>query len=329
MEHTLFECPTVCGPDPLYKAIRNNDEFCLHRAVRKQCEEMYQNCHSYLDSDFQKEFQRNFHHRWFEMFLISSLREAGIEPEEKGNDEGPDVKLIIGTQTIWIEAVCVGPGDNEKTDSLHPYPEINSPAILSVPHKEMILRFRSSLQEKADKFKKYRHNGLVKEEDLTVVAINFNFNFEKSHGNYPNSFLHLPKVVMCSVYGKAIETDSNVRTIEKSNGATVDVRCFVDKCMNHVSALLATSADVINTSKFLNEVADAYKEFFFFRNLGTDTNNKWPRKLYPLWKEFWFKESSNDWFLKHPCDSELLKFMKLNNLSYLLPNKGTLVSKKI
>ena len=102
MEHTLFECTAVNRLDPAYRTIRKDDEVCLYRVVRKQCEKMYQNFYPCLDCDFQKEFQRNFHNRWFEMFLISSLLEAVIQPEEKENDEGPDTKLIIGTQTIWV-----------------------------------------------------------------------------------------------------------------------------------------------------------------------------------------------------------------------------------
>lgn len=138
-----------------------------YKEVREHCEDLWCDYAQYADAHFLHEFPRNFHQRWFEMYLTISLLRSGIDvccPKP-----GPDIQVNLNGQRVYIEAVCATSGEPNRPDSV---PDLPAGRAAAVPTDNYVLRVLSSLRYKADKIEKYLEKGFMSEQDLVVIAIN-------------------------------------------------------------------------------------------------------------------------------------------------------------
>ena len=270
-----------------YESIRDGtNDRC--RLVREHCEDLWQDYQGFEDKHFLQEFSLHFHSRWFEMYLTVALLRAGISVECP--KPGPDILATFDERRVWIEAVCAGPGQPGKPDSV---PGDEEGVARPVPIQQYVMRIRSSLMEKAKEYATYAEAGIVASEDSTVVALNV--------GGIVGLGQKMDECLMRSVYGignlianldiisrKIVGYSREaMSSVPKASGAGVGVQCFTDGSMAHISALLASGTNAFNCSGLLGQ------DFILYPNLTAA--NPWLAGLIPLGREWKFVESDTDW----------------------------------
>lgn len=116
------------------------------KEVRDHCIDLWCDYAQYADAHFLNEFPRNFHQRWFEMYLTVSLLRAGIGvccPKP-----GPDIQLKLNGRHGYIEAVCASSGEQNRHDSVS---DLLPGRAAAVPMDSYVLRVLSSLLDKEKK----------------------------------------------------------------------------------------------------------------------------------------------------------------------------------
>ncbi len=258
-----------------YINIRDEKDYRLI-PIRKDCENMWDVYSKYADDNFLSDFKMQFYPRWFEMYLTFSLLEAGVYITKTG-DGMPDVLAKIGERKVWIEAVCVGPGEPGKPDSV---PDMELLKVSSTPERELTLRTLNALHSKDKQFKKYIEHGIVEPDDLIIVAISYcNMGFERHW---------MAKYIRSAVYGEGdpilklgLDNNSQITrsklefeqkaVVTKRPGSTyekeIGVQSFIDfsvECMC-ISAILGSCA----YPKDLG-AKERGNDFIMFPNLTSD-----------------------------------------------------------
>jgi hypothetical protein len=234
----------------LYRNLRSasSDDTLKGRAFAEKLWETYQ---PYADSNFLTEIRRDFHARFWEMYLTCALLEmtaqyARVLPPPKPRKGGPDVLLEANGKRIWIEAVTVTDGDPTKPNSVVK-PTLGR--VSSVPHEEIVLRYTNAIDTKHRKYLEYRSKGLVAREDSYIVAIN----------DFPLSYLTelRPPLIVSAVYpigrlkveidektAEIVETGHQPRwKIAKKNGPVATCGFLSDQYQG-ISGLLHSWANV-------------------------------------------------------------------------------------
>jgi len=106
--------------------------------------------------------------RVWEMLLARHLDALGYKIST--SDEGPDFRIERGGKTIWIEAIC--PEAKGIPQDWLEGPKPGEFKVGDVPHKEVLLRWTAAIKEKRDKLEGYRKKGIVRADDIYVIAVN-------------------------------------------------------------------------------------------------------------------------------------------------------------
>ena len=280
--------PSKCSK--LYKRLHGpkGDRFDARFArTREHCEFLWSEFCEFADPNFKREFATRTHERWFEMYLTVSLDRAGYVV--KCPKPGPDLLLHVGGKRIWIEAVCASSGGLGRPDSV---PRMEPGRVRPEPSREYVLRVRNALETKQKKYRKYIEKGTVSHDDVTVVAVNVN--------NIDGLGPHINDHIMRSLYGLGdpivqldqrrrpigIEHD-RVESVRKSSGEDVGLLPFIDNSTAHVSALLASHANMINRPDLLGD------DFVLYPNVSCRT--PWPQAILKLGREWRFSPQTNGW----------------------------------
>ena len=291
IQNSLFDIPKPNDSDAMYNRVRSSkDPNSVY--ARECCENLWRDYREHAEKQWIHEFPRRFHERWFEMYLTVSLLRAGIAID--CSKPGPDIFAEINGRRVFIEAVCVGPGDRNKPDSV---PHIKPGSVGDVPVREYVLRINSSLSDKAKKFKTYIDEGKVDLNDLAAIALNM--------GRFPFLSLHIRDVMVRSVYGLGDEYISYDKATgdyvgygrksvpelrKKSTKASVNVQSFADGVMPHISAALLSEANAFTQPNTLGS------DFWLFPNLTA--SSLWPPRLIPMSQEFvTIEKTENEWVL--------------------------------
>jgi hypothetical protein len=239
---------------PGYIALRRGENIWC-QIGREHCEDLWQTFAPLADDNFMAEFAIHLHERWFEMYLAVALIRAGHEVQS--SKPGPDILLTVDGRRIWIEATCASAGEAEKPDSVPQLKcaELSEKIIVAeVPTDEMTLRIRNSLHTKEKKYRDYITKGIVRQEDVTAVAINVR--------EIGRPWADIDDLMRRTLYGLG----DLMLTINRETGETIDqthkhrpqiqkksskkslvgVEPFTDGSLSHISAVIASWEDAVS-----------------------------------------------------------------------------------
>ena len=270
------------------------------QSYKKKIEILWREYEPFAPNNFLKEAQKNFHQRWWEMYLTVGLlrlsNTSGFEVGTSKFDKGPDVKITYADgKCIWIEAVAPETGDRGKIDSV-PEPKINT--IEDFPERELLLRFTNALTAKREKFEKYLLDKIICQGDPCIVALsscNLDLYASLLGSQYP-----APLKVLAGCGNMVLSKNkpsyfSKRQPIEKASKETVPICLFEDPTFDSISAVLYSSSDPLN--------APSYPESTFQMILN-------PRAKVPLPDRFF--TNIDTWYFKKIEDGEVWKKIDKN-----------------
>ena len=249
MTESFFRnCELPC--DPIYQMLCHPDGFEHLERARQLTETMWSACYEYIDQDAPLRARDDFQSVWWELYLATSFRRAGIELtswDKRAPTIGiPDVVAI--NPRVWIEAVM--PWIGEKSDQLKEPPPGE---VYNVPHDQFVLRLTAAIQEKAKKFDTYIENGTVQPSEPMVIAV--------SGGRLPFKFSDapVPRIVRALFGVGDVGVQLDVKSGEivshfvqhqdrvfKRAGAEVRTDAFLNHEYDHISAVLYSAVDHVN-----------------------------------------------------------------------------------
>lgn len=219
------------------------------------------------------------------MYLTCSLLELQYEIEVQKTEKGPDICIRHNGCRIWIEAMAPGPGVG---DNAIPSIGLNARTwtFYREPENQIILRYRSALQEKLCKYTLYVRDGIIQKDEPYIIAIN------GSKVHLSSSDGELPYVVK-SVFpfgsqSGSIDFDSNTvldthyshrSVVITKKGANISTSIFLGEEFVGVSGVLYSSASCLNHLSYISD------NFAFVHN--PNATNPVPQKWFSIGREFW------------------------------------------
>ncbi len=222
-----------------YIALRNAPRLL---ELRNYCEELWKSFSPYADPTFRDEFARQFHPRFWEMYLCNQLLNMGFNLIPTDKRIGPDFLLKIDSLRVWIEATASDEG--EGADAV---PDIFDHFRFDpIPEEKIILRFTNSIASKSEKYYKYVRDGIINELDAFILAIN-----GKNIGVVSCDPSPIPAIVK-AVYPLGEHTVTiDTETLEiideryhyrgevvKQSGSSVSTSAFLDPARSGISGIL-------------------------------------------------------------------------------------------
>lgn len=238
--------------DPEYNNIRDGTDERL-RAAKKLTQELWAIYHPYADKHFLIEIRKDFHARFWEMYLACTLMHSGYKLSPH-IDKGPDIRIAHKSKIIWIEAVAPTGGNPAKPDSIRD-PNCSSKVIVTqdVPDRQIILRYRAVIHDKYLKYYEHINSGLISNDDCYVIAVNGH------RVPWAINDLGLPRIVSSVLpFGwPRVTIDKNsLRTVDrgweyrpylkKESGELVDTDIFIKPEYNHISAVISSMDNAVN-----------------------------------------------------------------------------------
>jgi type I restriction enzyme S subunit len=157
--------------DRLYNHLRDSTEQ-RAREAKDFVNQLWLRTADYVDLGFLTEASKQFHPRFWEMYLVAALLEHGFpvitRKERKFQGKGPDIQ--IGCVHAWIEAIAVSGGTTSEA-----VPELNSETkfATNVPQDKIKLRLTTAIQKKYEKYRdNYLKKGIVKQGEPFIIALN-------------------------------------------------------------------------------------------------------------------------------------------------------------
>lgn len=193
------------------------------------------------DPHFGLELDTDPHARLWEMMLAKILCTAGYEPASA--PYGPDFVVAKGGTRIFVEAICPGPGDEGRPNSVPPM-VYGAPIAQAVPVDSIVLRLRGALEEKRRRYAGYLAQGVVSEMDGCVIAVNPSKLHSRASGLWPPAILRAthglgnPYVIFGQdegVVGEGIEARVS---IPKVGGTVVDTTFLLSDENTFISGVL-------------------------------------------------------------------------------------------
>lgn len=236
------------GKDKIYCRIREKGDTHSEEAYIF-LNRIFSNVSQYIDSDIIQEITIQFHPRFWEIYLASSLMESDLNLEKSTSRDGPDicVKSNCGGR-IWVEAVTSSSGNAK--DAIK---ELEFGIIRDVPDDEIKLRILNSFSEKNRKYLQYLKNGFIEDDEPYIIGINA--------AQVPSSRreLEIPRIVRSLLpFGYlslhiGVEDLSLMNTsyeyqgeVIKISGSSVDTTSFLNHEYSGISAVIYSCDDIFN-----------------------------------------------------------------------------------
>ena len=237
--------------DPIYVNLRDIDDEHT-RVARAFAEHLWDGFRRFADPHFLTEVRRDFHARFWEMYLTCSLERsaAKLGAVLSCPKPGPDILFERGGKRIWIEAVVATNGIAGAPDSVV---EPNTDGSGKIPEEKLVLRYANSISEKYRKYQGYLKGGFIQPNDAFVIAINgaaLSYKWTRAQGDAPR---FLKAVYPIGVYqllldrhtGKIVGEQNEPRfSIPKASGKHVETMTFLEKGLEGISAIVGSYADV-------------------------------------------------------------------------------------
>ncbi len=164
--------------DPLWSHLNTQPEFEVQRAALSELRERYL---PFADSNFDTELRLQVGSRFWEMYLGCAMLDRGLAlvPRSQRASVGPDLCIRAGSQRIWVEAIA--PRTGTGTDAVR--------GLFAgsgwVPEAQIVLRYRSAIEEKHKKWRKYVSSGVISEDEPFLVGVN-GFQIPHGHNDFPD-----------------------------------------------------------------------------------------------------------------------------------------------
>ena len=230
--------------DPLWSRINTVPELKVQRAALLELQRRYL---PFADDNFDTELQLNFGSCFWEMYLACALldREMPLVPRSQRNSAGPDLCISAGGKKIWVEATAPRAGTGP--DAVPGVFEGNG----YVPESQIVLRYRSAVEEKHKKWLKYVTSRIVSADEPFLVAVN-GFQIPDGNNAFPDEVpyqvqsvlpIGAPSVTIDRETGQVLKEGFKTRWhIQKKSGAQVPTGVFLDEAYAGISGLLFSAA---------------------------------------------------------------------------------------
>ena len=228
-----------------------------------------------------------------EILLAEELIKCNFNP--KHPTRGPDFWIETNGKKIWIEVVTPEPKDlpNAYMDGTGD----------TIPHTEILLRWTAAIKDKSEKFRKYKNDGLIGDNDICVIAINGRL-LRGCNDVFPEFYgiSQLPFAVEAALGVGPLQITIETKTmkqvsselqhrpnIQNRNNANVASNIFLDSSHTHIDALWATDLDeglLLSRSCSMAIIHNP------------NCNNKLPLKLLPTQIEYAASISAVDYIIE-------------------------------
>jgi hypothetical protein len=250
-------CDHVFSPgdanDPAYVNLRSLETESI-AAARAFVESLWDRFRGFADRHFLTEIRRNFHARFWEMYLTCALQEyanrQGIEiscPKP-----GPDILLEHEGNRVWVEAVIATNGEPGRPDTVV---DPNPDGSARIPEEKIVLRYTNAISEKQRKYCGYLREGIVHKSDAFVIAVNgaaLAYQWTQAADDAPRFLkalypLGVYQVILDRRTGEIVGHQNEPRfSIVKATGSHVAVRPFLEQDWEGISAVLGSSANAMS-----------------------------------------------------------------------------------
>lgn len=281
----LFDA-SLENTDPKYRIVRDDPRY---QDLKKYIEKLWTKFHPFADNSFQADIAWQFHPHFWEMYLGCALLELGFDLTPRETKDGPDLKAKFRGKTVWVEATAPDKGSG---DDAVPEPIIDQ--ITEVPEEKVLLRFTNSVYEKKIKLQEYILKGIVKPDEIYIVAIN---GFLVPYSSPRDEIHSIVKAVL--PIGKEsitfnldtfefINSSYQYRSeIEKHSGSQVPTTAFQNRDFAGISGIIYSNAELWNLPYSFGS------DFLFVHNpLAT---NKIDHGWLKIGKYYWVEDDILRW----------------------------------
>jgi type I restriction enzyme S subunit len=283
--------------DDLYNSLRDGLTFSEDEKIiqsmflkddKKNIEHMWSLYEPYADKNFLQEVRKDFHPRFWEMYLGFSLINQGVSLEQYDKRQGGPDLLILSDEKlkVWLEAVAPTAGR-----SANAVPEIE---FGDIPDEQIKLRYCSVIDKKYKKYYDYTQKKIISEDDCYVIAVNCRAIPSASKE------IDIPRIVRCVLpFGnEVIEIDiDSLEVLDvhhqyqgasyNESGSPVSTNIFLNSDYDVISAILFSNVDALNYPNYPGN------DFVLIHN--PIAKNPLPRGFIELGREYWVENST----LKH------------------------------
>lgn len=263
----LFE-RNASGNDPAYTALRDREDL---KPYRDEVELLWTKFEPYSDRQFQREIRDNFVSRYWEMYLGCSLLDQGKKLKKKPA-KGPDLAVDMEDgRTCWLEAVA--PEEGAGIDAV---PDMGNGGW--VPKDRILLRIRSAISDKYQKYREYIKDRVVGKNDPFLIGVNLN-KIQFAMGDDDPPFIiqavfpigGLAAVVDTKTLDVVSQEYSHKPSVSKDSGVQIPTNIFLDHGYEGISAVLYST---VNGCRYSGQQKHDFKVVFNPMALNP-LSNKW------------------------------------------------------
>ena len=251
------------------------------RPAKRYVERLWRTYAPYADRHFREDARRHFLQRYWEMYLVVALKDAGFTPIRLA-DEGPEFFIEIDGRRVWVEAIA--PGGGHGPDKV---PEFPFGEAFNVPTEQVLLRYTNALAEKHAKYRRDVEKGIVEPDDGYVLAINCR---EIPHARFGGvipyvvqAFLPFgnPAVAFDIRTGMIVDKYFERReSVSKLNAVKIPTTAFLDPAYAGISAIVHSAVDAANSPVVLGEEFLVLHNPLASRPIGTGTFSRWRQYVF-------------------------------------------------
>jgi hypothetical protein len=266
--------PDSTAKDPLYNKIQEGFPNVTPPTLFKEhVEKLFEISGDLMDRKFREQIKHNFASCYSELLFASVFRRRLAFLVSHPSDEGPD--LFINEIGCWAEVVTMSDSQAGNPNSI---PQTILGEVSEVPQKQIILRITNSFTYKADKFRKYLNDGLIRDTEEIVICISGGW-FGGSNriptyikGGFPpivSALLAMGNVVFLldknthKIIDQTCEFRDRIpKVISESNTEPIKTDYFLDPNFSYISGVIYSWANV-------NEPIDDLSlgnDFYFVHN---------------------------------------------------------------
>lgn len=251
------------------------------------CEKLWEKFEPYADDQFLSAIKLDgkFQDRFWEMHLGNTLLEKGFNISSE--NEGPDFKIDLNGQIIWIEATTASNGELKNPDRIIPLD--NSEDAFYINDDQIALRLKKSVESKSDKIKEYLEKNTINENEPIIIAINtskIDVIFADEFIDYANMIFFAKSInsFFKNENGEIIPIKNNY--VKRTKGYCEPTNIFLDNSYEHISAVLFSkcSYSQYNNQELNNDYLLVCNPF---------AKNKLPKEIFNIAKKVLFHESDD------------------------------------